>query len=79
MDIKYRFALSDDNKIVEIFNLTKKDRRDYKCLGCRKVLRLVLGDIRKNTFDIKKTLTVFLKHTFIKWGKYYLKKLIKIY
>lgn len=51
--IKYRYAEDENGAVVDIFGLTEKDRKDYICLGCDRVLRPALGEIRKKHFRHK--------------------------
>jgi len=51
--IKYKYAL-DAGRPVHIDSLIGgKDRKDYTCPGCGKVLRPILGEIRKKHFRHK--------------------------
>lgn len=45
-NIKYKYALSANGDLIDINDLSKKDRADYECLGCGKTLRPVMGKVR---------------------------------
>jgi hypothetical protein len=51
--IKYQYALTLSGQPVHISELTHKDRDDYTCPGCKKVLRPILGQIRQKYFRHK--------------------------
>lgn len=51
--IKYKYALSEDGRVLSINKLSEEDRRDYECLGCGNILRPVLGKIRQKHFRHK--------------------------
>ena len=51
--IKYKYALSEDGLVLDINDLSEKDRRDYECLGCDILLRPVLGKKRNKHFRHK--------------------------
>jgi len=51
--IRNRFALDDNNQIIDIQNLTIYDRKNYICLGCKDILRPVLGAAREKHFRHK--------------------------
>ncbi|MCI5194487.1 MAG: hypothetical protein D3915_15410 [Candidatus Electrothrix sp. AU1_5] len=51
--VKYQYALNEEDHIVNINELSEKDRRDYECLGCGNVLRPVLPKIKQKHFRHK--------------------------
>jgi hypothetical protein len=48
--IKYRYALDEDQHVIDIFDLTEVDRKDYECVACGQTLRPVMGSERQNHF-----------------------------
>lgn len=41
-EIKYRFALGKDQRIIDVLKLSDADRMDYECAGCGNIVRPVL-------------------------------------
>jgi len=66
--IKYRYALNDQDEIVDIKELTEADRKDYICLGCEQVLRPALGKKQKNHFRHKVAIDCSLETYLHKMG-----------
>ena len=50
MSIKYRYALDEDQQVVDVEDLTEADRKDYECIACGHVLCPVMGKIRRKHF-----------------------------
>lgn len=50
---KFRFALDESSELIDAESLNEDSRKDYVCLGCNKIVRPVIGKIRKKHFRHK--------------------------
>ena len=50
MPIKYRYALDEGQRVVDVEELTEADRKDYECLACSHTVRPVMGKLRRKHF-----------------------------
>lgn len=53
MSIKYRYALDEGQRVIDIEDLMEADRKDYECVACSQVLRPVMGQKRRKHFRHK--------------------------
>lgn len=52
-NIKYRYALDNNSRVVDISSNSVDKGKDYICLSCNKVLRPIRGDVRQHHFRHK--------------------------
>lgn len=51
--VKHRYAVDENDNLVDIKTLTEKDRKNFSCVGCNATVRPVLGDVVGHHFRHK--------------------------